>query len=570
MKSIRSLPFSARLLFGFVSVALVPLVIFSALMVGILNVSLQSQADESAQLQTAEIQNKLDDLLARSEETCAAICANGNVSRSLIDNSGYLDTDVYLALYKASNDLYTGVDLSLYDAGGQQRFTTNSSLAPGALPVNWGALWKASGTKNMVYYSAGEAEDASQPYRLYTVQSLYHEGSMLVGYVVASMPDDVFSTLFSAFGADAGAVMLLDSAGRLMYTTRQVVPEEISSLRHYLTQGPKNAFAWNNNNYHVVQNGPSGFYAVLRQPAPLTSSTLHTLRTVSLVVAAISFVLCLLVSALISRSISRPVNKLSKAMAKVQGGQLDVQVKTRRRDELGNLTQSFNAMTAQMKLHVETSVRQQREVDESQIRLLQAQLNPHFLYNTLDTIKWMAKINNIPDIADISSNLALILRRCVSSSQFVTLRQELDMIQGYTDIQRIRFSGRFRYVANVPKELENCVVPKLILQPVVENAIIHGLANKQSGYIYIYAIVKDEDTLVISITDDGCGMPSEMVGRLSGADSKIVEGHLGLYNVNHIIKMNYGSQYGLKASSIMGVGTTMMVVLPLQQGEADV
>ena len=567
MRFIRNLPLAHRLLLGFMVVALVPLVVTNALTMGVLNSSLQSQADENARSHLIELEVRLEDLLARSGETCASICSDGNISLSLIDSSGYLNTNVYLALYKASNALHSGVDLSLYDAGGRQRFTTNASLAPSSLPVNWGVLRKAGSASGTVYYSPGV--DTASPYQLYTAQSLYH-GAAMVGYTVVSMRAEVFLSLLTGSGPEQSTVFLLDSVGRPVSATRPLAEVELAVLRNWLADSEGVPLVYEGQHYYAAKSAESGFYLVLRQPAPLTGNTLRSMRGITLMAAALSLFLSLLISALISRGISRPVSRLSHAMSQVQEGELAVQVSARHGDELGLLTERFNRMTAQLKLQMENSVRQQREMDESQIRLLQAQLNPHFLYNTLDTIKWMAKINGIPDIAKITSNLAVILRQCVSSSQFVTLRQELDMVRGYTDIQRIRFSGRFEYLVDLPPALENCVIPKLILQPLVENAILHGLSEKESGYVYLYATAPDEDTLVISVTDDGQGMPPETVERLSQVESKIVEGHLGLYNVNHIIKMNYGKEYGLKASSILGVGTTVTMVLPLRKGESDV
>ena len=253
-------------------------------------------------------------------------------------------------------------------------------------------------------------------------------------------------------------------------------------------------------------------------------------------------------------------------MRRVHAGDLAARVPVGRRDEIGQLTEDFNTMTGQLQTYVAEQVQHQKDLNEAQIRQMQAQLNPHFLYNTLDTMKWLAKIHKLPQVAQLAGSLAGILRCSIASEQFITLRQELDLLQRYIDIQKIRFAGRFNYVLDVPDRLLDCVVPKLILQPLVENAILHGLNARDSGTVYIYAHSEGE-TLTIAVTDDGCGMPPEMVARINSPEPKILEGHLGLYNISCIWKLYYGGAYGLRATSYADVGTTVTIRLPARKEE---
>ena len=178
-----------------------------------------------------------------------------------------------------------------------------------------------------------------------------------------------------------------------------------------------------------------------------------------------------------------------------------------------------------------------------------------------------AKLDKLPQVAQLAGSLAGILRWSIASEQFVTLRQELELLQRYIDIQKIRFAGKFEYVVEVPDALLDCRVPKLILQPLVENAILHGLSARAGGMVYVYART-EEDTLVISVTDDGCGMAPEMVERINSPQPKILEGHLGLYNISTILYLYYGAGYGLHATSYPNVGTTVTARLPVQREEA--
>ena len=250
-------------------------------------------------------------------------------------------------------------------------------------------------------------------------------------------------------------------------------------------------------------------------------------------------------------------------MDEVQEGNLDTHVDMERQDEFGELAENFNIMTKRISSYMEERVRREKELNETQIAMMQSQLNPHFLYNTLDTMKWVAKANHIPEIATLAAKLAKILRTSISSAQFITLQEEMTLVESYAKIQKIRFAGRFLYETEVPDMLEDCVIPKMILQPLVENAIIHGLDGCANGYICIYAAQKD-GILRISVTDDGCGMGQEMLDWMNSPNPAKRDGHLGLYNVIQILKLYYGEEYGIQAESDTS-GTTVTIRLPAKK-----
>ena len=247
-------------------------------------------------------------------------------------------------------------------------------------------------------------------------------------------------------------------------------------------------------------------------------------------------------------------------MEKVKKGDLSIRIHTQSNGEMGRLTRSFNQMTEDLGRYLEDKVQRQKDLNETTLKLYQTQLNPHFLYNTLDTIKWEARIRQVPRIAVLAENLAIILRKSISSKPFIPLREELETIDSYVEVQKIRFTGRFLCEKEIPDQLEECLVPKMILQPLVENAIIHGLEGCENGYICIYA-GREGDVLNISITDDGRGMSPEILAWINSPEPEKREGHLGLYNIMRILKLYYGNEYGLKAE-VTEDGTTVTLRLP--------
>ena len=209
--------------------------------------------------------------------------------------------------------------------------------------------------------------------------------------------------------------------------------------------------------------------------------------------------------------------------------------------------------------------------------MLQAQLNPHFLYNTLDAMKWLGVAHQAPEVAALATDLADILRFSISGEELVTLERELELLDRYLDIQLIRFEDRFTCEIDAVDRLQSCLVPEVdlpdvlvpsfILQPLVENAIIHGVADRDDGYIKVQA-VQEGDDLVLRVSDNGCGMTPEVLERLNSGDKRIPGGHLGLYNTDSIIRLRFGAAYGLTARSVPGEGSCVSLRMPIQREEA--
>ena len=184
------------------------------------------------------------------------------------------------------------------------------------------------------------------------------------------------------------------------------------------------------------------------------------------------------------------------------------------------------------------------------------------ILDTLDTMKWVAKANHIPEIATLAAKLAKILRTSISSAQFITLQEEMTLVESYAKIQKIRFNGKFDFRYEIAPETEEILVPKLIVQPIVENAVIHGLADADEGHIFVRAYLERKE-LVIEVSDDGCGISDEVIRRLGNRDKEQKNGHIGFYNVDTIIRLHYGKDYGLRAERLAAGGTKVTIRIPV-------
>lgn len=176
----------------------------------------------------------------------------------------------------------------------------------------------------------------------------------------------------------------------------------------------------------------------------------------------------------------------------------------------------------------------------------------------------------MPELVSMSSNLAQILRMSISARPIIRLSQEISLVEAYAEIQKIRFADKFELIVDIPEELEGCMLPKLTLQPIVENAIIHGLAECETGTVLVQAEAVDKDTLRILVQDDGIGMTAEEVQRLNETGQIAEEqpsGHesIGYNNVDAIIRLHYGEPYGLHVESEKGAGTRVYLIIPLSR-----
>jgi two-component system sensor histidine kinase YesM len=563
MSPLKRLPFKMRIFLGCLFVAAIPLLFTTLPMVRIFDSSLNRQTRQEGYRQLDEACMRLQQMFAGFRTSCESLNQDSSAFQSLIDNKSIdLQKDLYLSLYRTEQENFSYAQFSLYDAGGKLRFTTDShSAKPSSLPLHWGILRRATSRRELVCSRTDSRLVSDQDVVLQAVYPLENAAGVRAGYLVMDFPRGSFDRMFGGCFSDKDTLLLLDSYQMPVYCSNPELgePEMLSLLRSTDSRtATRCQYLWK-------QDPVSGYYIFLCKDAQIGLSTLHSMQTICLLLAVICLGLCLLVSILLSRSIAQPVSALDQAMARVRDGDLSVRIHTDRQDELGRLGESFNQMLQELQENIDMKVQKQKDLNEATLKLYQTQLNPHFLYNTLDTIKWSARIHQNPDIPVLAENLAVILRQSIASDPFVTLQKELELVSNYIAIQKIRFAGRFLYETEVPDQLEQCLVPKMILQPLVENAILHGLEGRENGYICVYASQTAGRLLKIAVSDDGCGMPQDIVDWINSHFPEKRKGHVGLYNVIQILKLYYGQEYGLSAEVIPGEGTTITITLPLER-----
>lgn len=554
MKRLKDLSFRGKLLLSFLLIGVVPLLIFTVLMLNIFRVTLAGNARDAAEAELSGAARAMDTLLAGGAEVLGALSDDALIRSELSEPGTEPRQGVYDALYTLSSELRGQADFALYSSEGELLYTTGTGSA-GSLGTHWGLLNAAAATEGTAYAGGDGCMLAAHALRT---------GDEPIGYAVMSLSPAQLETLFSAY-AGTGGILLLDPYWESVYSSEGAGDEGLAPrLREQLLSGEALSDG-SGGSFYVHESEDTGFFLLYRQPEPVADWVMRLLYLVAGLTIVICIALCAMVSMMLSRQLFKPVRELNAAMGAVEEGKLETRLAVRSTDELGQLAGRFNRMTERLGAHLEESVRRRQELSDAQIRMMQAQLNPHFLYNTLDTVKWMGKINNVPEVATVAADLADILRSSISGDEFVTLGEELTTLDRYVEIQSIRFPGKFRLEKDIDEAALDVQVPKLMLQPIVENAILHGFADT-GGSIVVTARLEDTE-LELTVTDDGCGMSEESLRRFR--EGGRAGEHLGLRNVDAILRLHYGDAYGLRFPPVSGRGTCVAISLPVVRKEEN-
>ena len=289
--------------------------------------------------------------------------------------------------------------------------------------------------------------------------------------------------------------------------------------------------------------------------------------------AVILIIIALLFSNHISRAISRPIQKLRDSMAKVQEGDFSATVmEVPEQNEIGSLTRSFNVMIHQIEELMKQNRIEQEQKRKSELKALQSQINPHFLYNTLDSIIWMAEGKKNEEVVLMTSSLAKFLRQSISNEdQQVSIGQEMEYARSYLTIQKMRYKNKLEYEIYLEASIKSCQIVKLVLQPIIENAIYHGIKYKEGmGMVTVRGYEKD-GCVVLEVADNGVGMDEETLKHIFERHKVNYRSNgVGVYNVQKRLKLYYGNDYGITYESEKGMGTKAVITIPkVQEGSHE-
>ncbi|WP_242866006.1 cache domain-containing sensor histidine kinase [Desnuesiella massiliensis] len=273
----------------------------------------------------------------------------------------------------------------------------------------------------------------------------------------------------------------------------------------------------------------------------------------------------LIISTLVSAKISKPIIQLEQSMKLVEEGNFDINIDVQGEAEVVQLSKTFNMMVAKIRYLMNQILLEQEAKRKSELDALQSQINPHFLYNTLDSIVWMAENEKSEDVITMVTALARLFRISISKGKnIIGVQQEIEHARNYLIIQKTRYKNKFEFNINMDPKVAHYRTLKLILQPIIENAIYHGIEYMVDEGVISISVEVEEEKLLFKITDNGLGMTKEVVNNLLSKELKSSKGSgVGVKNVHERIQLCFGKEYGLEIESEIEMGTTVKLWLPL-------
>lgn len=366
----------------------------------------------------------------------------------------------------------------------------------------------------------------------------------------------------------SGFLYIMDADGNIVYAPVNPI---VYRVRNEWLSGQTNSVVKTiqKNNYQIIFKDSSytkwktsGVFSLNEALVEVTR-----IRQYSIMIGLFTLVLAVIAALFFTASVAKPIGKLRSLMKKAEEGDLSVRFNSKYNDEIGHLGNSFNNMIQEISNLIDMVYEEQKRKREAELKTLQAQIKPHFLYNTLDTIQWMAYEHNAKDIVHVVGALSNLFRIGLSKGkEMITVREELEHIKSYLTIQKARYEDKIHYEISCDERILDYPVLKLILQPLVENAIYHGLNTRRGGGNVAISAGVEENCLYFCVTDNGMGMIPEKLKEIEDLldnSGESASAGFGIFNIQERIKLSFGLGYRLQFSSVYGQGTTVRVRHPI-------
>ncbi|MNB95586.1 Sensor histidine kinase YpdA [compost metagenome] len=388
----------------------------------------------------------------------------------------------------------------------------------------------------------------------------------MIGVAYFAVSSDVFSNSLKKVSTNSNnQIILLDNNGKIvMHPDARQIQKPFKSLSKLNAASGSFISTENGKRYLVAYQylNQYGWWVVEKIPYSELIKDNKQIIKATVYVFLISLIIFTFILFFVSSAIVKPIKGLTKIMKNVRNGKLDSRSTYSREDEIGIMSHNFNYMLDRINMLFETIIEEQKMKRDAEFQALQSQINPHFLYNTLNTIRWMAIIKKEDNIKAVVDSLGRLLKNTTSKMDpYISVKDELNNLKDYVFIQMLRYKDKFEILYEIEEECLECKCIKFILQPIVENAIFHGIEPKDGrGTIWIQAEIHGNE-LIFTIKDNGVGIPSNKIKALLSDDNKRFNG-IGIKNINDRIKLEYGQQYGVQIESRENEYTIYKVILP--------
>jgi two-component system sensor histidine kinase YesM len=404
--------------------------------------------------------------------------------------------------------------------------------------------------------------------RVMSISRPIMKGHEEIGFILADIKCSLLDSIYNAKGLDGMSITITDDAAKRFIYKSSSTPEffnekALARLEKNLTEKSGSFYSTVGNTDELVvyqKSSLTGWITIGIIPESIVMNNFNQTRNKVIAISGFFLLAASFVIYWLSSVLTKNLLKLNRALQTVDKENLDIHVQINSRDEIAQIYHQFNLMIGRIKHLITENKEAEQKKRIAEIQALQSQITPHFLYNTLNTIKFLAILQGVNNIQTVAENLSTILHVSMDSRQFISIREEIESTKCYIEIQKYRYCNKFSSEVFSDPSLLDCKIPKMILQPIVENALTHGIAPlKREGILTVKFLRSGNDTL-ICVRDNGVGMKQEQIQQILSKDGE--ENHIGVYNVNSRIKMYFGENYGLSIRSERGLYTSVDIRLP--------
>lgn len=572
-KWFNSLNFSQKLFYSLCPLVMVTLLTLSGMEYYYSSRILEEKAEEYLKNLASVTQSKIDDAVANVEN--AAFFINGdNTIQSVLKEESVVanDRQEFFFLYEKVQDKLETFALFCNEVDAVQILSDQGQIYK----------YVKAGYKKPINISEYMGEEdgrwlLDQGHILYMKRLYAYPSVDFLGYMALEVKKSgLYDVIADIDLSEGGEVFLVNEAGNIVVSKNGAqVGEQLNAAYRECFNGEEafyESVSVEGVPYSVYISKPTSnnWHILLALPRMDYMRDISNLRNVVVALTAVIILFAVLAFFLVSKSTTRSIQTLARSMEDFGQGNFEVNCEIQSEDEIGRLGQAFNKMVKDMRDLVNNAYEQELMRQKAQMKSLQMQINPHFLYNTLDTINWMARIHQADEVGDMAAALGNMMRYSLAKNAVASIREEIKNLKDYLFIQNYRYGDKVAVSFEIEEGLMEVLIPKLLIQPVLENAIIHGIEEKlDAGHILISAWAEEEE-LYICVEDDGVGMTEEAIRQLLQEDKKPdAKGHtsIGIINVNKRIRLLYGPQYGLSVQSELGKGTKMTLHMKTEYPE---
>lgn len=560
---LRSLSIKRRLLIGFIVVPLFVLIIIYGVYDSISKQDILAKSENTAQQLLAIVTENFNLNVNKFEQQLDEIMTSPLIYEC-IDEAASTDYQARRELYTALNDsintkthfLSNASELAIYTKDGQLTYSKGYyNFDEGIVSSNMKESDQALG--RTVWFHTSENDESI----IGLSRAIYDEqGEDIAGYLFVALHETAFTSLFSSEEKNENAIIIVDEDNQYLFGQFDLEPNKIifEDGQESITLGIHRYYI----NAQLIQDIPWKVVYLTNETYVMTE--LNSLRFTMLCYMGVIFFILFSIMIVIYNSIYNPIDHILTSMNQFSEKNLNVNIVDEGNDELHELAENYNSLVSRIQDLVETVEQKQGEKREAEIKMLQAQINPHFLFNTLNTLRYLAILNEDKPLNQGITALAKLLRNTITDSkELVDITDEIENVKNYIIIQKLRYGNLFDTNYQIDPELAHCKIMKFLLQPIVENAILHGFQEDLENQVLQIRIEKDEHGIMVEVKDNGKGFAislqeEKISNKLSG---------IGMRNIKERIQLTYGEAYHMQIMSVIDKGTTVTLILPYIENE---